>query len=79
MSDALNFVRPPCATYGGSDWFLMCHLYTVVFASRNDYNSNRSDTDVSLSDALCFNSPEHDVRYSSILMLTVRSLFSKLS
>lgn len=49
------------------DWCLMHFLYTVVFDPVIDYNSNRSDSDVSLADILWFNSQEHDVRYSSIL------------
>jgi hypothetical protein len=47
----------------------MHHLYPVVFASRIDYNRNRSDSDVSRSEIICLNSPEHwhEVRYSFIL------------
>ncbi len=56
-----------CAAYGGSDWFLMSHLHTVVFASRNGCNNNRSDSDVSHSDTLCFSSSKLGVRHSSIL------------
>lgn len=50
---------------------LMRLLYSVVFDPGSDYNSNGSDSDVSLSDNLWFNSPEHYVRYSSISILAV--------
>ena len=36
-------------------------LYTVVFDSRIGYDGSRSDSDVSQSDILCFNSPEFAV------------------
>ena len=48
-------------------------LYIVVLASRNDCDSTRSDSDVSRSDILCFNSDEHDVRYSSPVLRVHRS------
>ncbi len=36
--------------YGGSDWFLMGFLYTVVFDPLNDYNSNCSNLDILRAD-----------------------------
>ena len=57
-----------CAIYRAEvTGFLMSLLYTVVFAFVIDFNSNRRDVHVSRSDILCFNSPEHNVRYSSTL------------
>ena len=49
---------------------LLCLFNTVVFASLGGCNHNCCDSDVSLSDILCLDSPDY-VRYSSVQLFSI--------